>query len=289
LLLPVVVSIKHGLAVDPYLSVCRFALSGGGCKRADCGFSHDVGHVVCQFWLKETCLYGSDCRFRHSLDSFASQQSLATVAEMLGNGSDSTPFSPLDFPGLPSAPVASTHTGSAESGSFPDSATESVASYAAVASLPPSAEAVAKAAATAAAVASERFEVVAAQERMRAAAAAAEAASAANEGRRDNGSQATETVVASVEWVATGSDVSDLYLEMRAEAEAAARLRNRFFQAALEAYRYATTGIPRLEHHICHFLGGETVPTLAHSHSRDVSNSSAWSSYTKKRRSLSFR
>ena len=57
--------------VDSVLSappMCRDVLSGAGCYRADCSFSHEIEVYTCAFWLRGRCGKGASCRFFHGFN-----------------------------------------------------------------------------------------------------------------------------------------------------------------------------------------------------------------------------
>lgn len=57
--------------IDTVLSsppVCRNVLSGAGCYRSDCSFSHDIDGYTCAFWLRGRCGKGQSCRFLHGFN-----------------------------------------------------------------------------------------------------------------------------------------------------------------------------------------------------------------------------
>mmetsp|Transcript_1803 Transcript_1803/g.3653 ORF Transcript_1803/g.3653 Transcript_1803/m.3653 type:complete len:644 (+) Transcript_1803:227-2158(+) len=48
--------------------MCRNVLSGAGCYRSDCTFSHDIDTYTCAFWLRGRCGKGQSCRFLHGFN-----------------------------------------------------------------------------------------------------------------------------------------------------------------------------------------------------------------------------
>ena len=82
--------------VNPIRPVCRHMLEGG-CFRADCEFSHDVSHMPCRFWLQGHCEKGDQCPFMHPTEPQQHVSSLIPCKFFFDRGfcrnGDACPFS----------------------------------------------------------------------------------------------------------------------------------------------------------------------------------------------------